>query len=178
MKLNTSQPPTIRTLSSKSFTNLLYFDITSVSGKSVARTQKCYFRYYGCPDQLTFKKWSDFENLFYCRYLVPIWDGLCKIFFSSSIGTSDRYIQQIDRSMKTFYNFYNFHILGIVQFKLNSRVVLLRILPQNICLNRLISIEYENKWNIWLSQIYRVHATDELFGHFSKINFPNKWKSF
>ena len=86
-KLNTSQPPTIRSLTSwidliKSFTNLLYFDITSISRNSVGRTQACCFRYYSCPEELTFKKkWSDFENLFYCRYLVPIWDGLCKISF-------------------------------------------------------------------------------------------------
>ena len=50
--------------------------------------------------------------------------------------------------MTTFYNFRNFNILGIVQFKFNSHIVLLYILFQSRCLNRLISIEYKNKWNI------------------------------
>ena len=72
-------------------------------------------------------------------------------FFSSSIDTSDRYIQQIDRAMKTFYNFYDFHILGIGQFKFNSLIVLLHILSQSTCLNRLISIEYKNKRNILIA---------------------------
>ena len=72
-------------------------------------------------------------------------------FFSSSIGTSNRYVQQIDRTMKTFYNFYDFHILGIVQFKFNSLIVLLHILSQSTCLNRLISIEYKNKRNILIA---------------------------
>ena len=96
------------------------------------------------------KKQSYFKNLFYCRYLVPIWNNLCKIFFLPSIGTSDRYVQQIDRAMKT-YNFCNFNILGIVQFKFNSLIVLLHILSQSTCLNRLISIEYKNKWNILIT---------------------------
>ena len=60
-----SQPPTI--LESldliKTFTNPLYFDITSISGKSVGRTQKCYFRYHRCPKQLTFKKMKWFWKL-------------------------------------------------------------------------------------------------------------------
>ena len=94
-------------------------------------------------------------------------------FFSSSIGTSDRYVQQIDRAMKT-YNFCNFNILGIVQFKFNSLIVLLHILSQSTCLNRLISIEYKNKRNILIASIYRWHPTDPHFGQFPKINFPNK----
>ena len=134
----------------KSYTNLLYFDTTSISGKSVGRTQKCYFHYYRCPEQLTFKKWRDFENSFSYQYLVPIWNGLCKIFFSSSIGTSDRYVQQIDRAMTT-YNFCNFNILGIVQFKFNSHIVLSHILSKSPCLNWLISIEYKNKWSILIT---------------------------
>ena len=72
-------------------------------------------------------------------------------FFSSSIGTSGRYVQQIDRAMTTFYNFCNFNILGIVQFKFNSPIVLLHTLSQSTCLNRLISMKYENKWNILIS---------------------------
>ena len=124
------------------------------------------------------KKWSDFENLFYCWYLVPIWDGLCKIFFfSSSIRTSDRYVQKIDRAMITFYNFCNFNILGIFQFKSNSPIVLLHILSQSTCLNKLILTEYKNKI-FWLPQIYRVHPTHEHFGQLSKINIPNKCWSF
>ena len=120
----------------KSFTSLLYFDITSISGKSVGRTQKCYFRYCSYPDQLIFKK----MKLFFI-----------KIFFSSSISTSDSYVQQIDRAMTTFYNICNFNILGIVQFKFNSPIVLLHILSESTCLNRLISIEYKNKWNILIT---------------------------
>ena len=69
-------------------------------------------------------------------------------FFSSSISTSDRYVQQIDWAMKIFYNFCNFNILGLVQFKFNSPIVLLHILSQSTCFNRLISIKYNNKWNI------------------------------
>ena len=38
-------------------------------------------------------------------------------FFTSSVGTSDRYVQQIYRAMTT-YNFCNFNILGIFQFTL------------------------------------------------------------
>ena len=68
-----------------------------------------------------------------------------------SIGTSGRYVRQIDRAMTTFYNFWNFNILGIVQFKFNSPIVLLHILFQSIFLNRLISIEYKNKSNILIT---------------------------
>ena len=96
---------------------------------------------------MNIKKWSDFENLVYCRYLVPIWDGLCEIFFFVVV----MYVRQIDRTMTTFYNFWNFNILGIVQFKFNPPFVLLHILSQSICLSRLISIEYKNKWNILIT---------------------------
>ena len=107
-------------------------------------------------------KW--FWKLFYCRYLVPMWDGLCKIFFSSLIGTSDRYVRQIDRAMKT-YNFFYFNILGIVQFKFNSPIVLLHILTKSPCLNRLISIEYNN-----IVYIRQMH----ILVNSRKTNFPNK----
>ena len=100
---------------------------------------------------INIKKWSDFENVLYCRYLVSIWSGLCKIFFSSSIGTSNRYVRQIDRAKASFYNFSNFNILGVVQFKFNSPIVLLHILSQSTCLNGLISIESNNKWNILIT---------------------------
>ena len=49
-------------------------------------------------------------------------------FLSSSIGTSDRYVQQIDRAITNFYNFFNFNILSIVQFRYNSPIVLLHLL--------------------------------------------------
>ena len=68
-----------------------------------------------------------------------------RFFFPSSIDSSDRYVQQIDTAMKTFYSFCNFNILGIVQFKSNSPIVLLYILSQSTCLNGLISAEYKNK---------------------------------
>ena len=153
LKLLSHQPSVIWALESpnfiKSFTYLLYFDISSISGKPVERTQKCYFRYYRCPEQLTFKKWSDFENLFYI--LSPNMRRFVQDFISLSIGTSDRYIQQIDRATTIFYNFCNFNIFGIVQLKFNSPIVLLHILSQNTCLNRLILIEYKNKWNILIT---------------------------
>ena len=66
-------------------------------------------------------------------------------FFLSSIDTSDGYVQQIDRAMTTFYNFCNFNILDIVQFKFNSPIILLHNLSQSTSLNRLILIEYKNE---------------------------------
>ena len=155
---NTSQPPTIRTLISgiTRFDQklyfiwskaLLYFEITSISGKSVGRTQECYFRYYRCPEQLTFKKMKWFWKLILLSILSPTMRRFLQIFFY----VVDRYVQQIDRAMKTFYNFCNFDISGIVQFKFNSPFVLLHILSQSTCLNRLISIEYKNKWNILIT---------------------------
>ena len=135
----------------KSFTNLLYFDITSISEKSVGRTQKCYFRCYRCPEQLTFKKMRWFWKLILLSILSPNMRRFVQDFFSSSIGTSDRYVQQIYRAMKTFYNICNFNILDINQFKFNSPIVLLHILSQSTYLNRLVSIEYKNKWNILIT---------------------------
>ena len=58
---------------------------------------------------------------------------------------SERYVWQIDRAMKVVYKFCNFNILGIIQFKFNSPIVLHHILSPNTYLNRLISIEYKNK---------------------------------
>ena len=84
------------------------------------------------------------KTYFFCRYLDPI-------LFWLSIGTSDRWVQQINRAMTTFYDFCNFDILGIVQFRFNSSTLLLHILSQSTCLNRLISIEYKNKWNILIT---------------------------
>ena len=92
-----------------------------------------------------------FENLFFRRYLVPIWDGLCKIVFFVVDSTFNMYVRQIDRAIATFYNFCNFNILGIIQFKFNSPIVLLHILSKSTFLNRLISIEYKNKWNILIT---------------------------
>ena len=121
LKLLSHQPSVIWALESlnfiKSFTYLLYFDITSISGKPVERTQKCYFRYYRCPEQLTFKKMKWFWKLILLSILSPNMRRFVQDFFSSSIGTSDRYVQQIYRAMTT-YNFCNFNILGIFQFKL------------------------------------------------------------
>ena len=78
-----------------------------------------------------------------------------RFFFTSSIRKSDRYVRQIKRAMKT-YNFCNFNILGTVQFKFKSPTVLLHILSQSTCFNRLISIEYKNKWNILIiSNLWR-----------------------
>ena len=71
-----------------------------------------------------------FENLFFRRYLVPIWDGLCKIVFFVVDSTSDMYVRQIDKAIATFYNFCSFNILGIIQFKFNSPIVLLHILSK------------------------------------------------
>ena len=144
----------------KSFTNLIYFDKTSVSAKSVGYIQECYFRYYRCPEQLTFKKMKWFWKLFCCRYLVPMWD---------------RYVQQIDRAMKTFYNFFNFNILGIVQFKFNSPIVLLHILSQSTCLNRLISIEYNNIVCIRQMHIL-VNSRKTLFPNKCWFFFPKRFK--
>ena len=67
-------------------------------------------------------------------------------FFTSSIGTSGRYVQQIDRAITT-YNFCNFNILGIFHFQFISSIVLLHILSQS----RLILIEYKNEWNILIT---------------------------
>ena len=100
-------------------------------------------------EQLIFKKMKWFWKLILLP-IVPIW-GLCKIFFLPLIDTSDRYVRQIDRANTTFYNFWNFNIFGIVQFKFNSPIVLLHILSQSMCLNTLISIEYKNKWNIFIA---------------------------
>ena len=61
------------------------------------------------------------------------------------------YFQQSDRAMTVVYNFCNFNILGIVQFKFNSPIVLFHILSQSTCLNRLISIEHKNKGNILIA---------------------------
>ena len=94
-----------------------------------------------------------------------------RFFFTSSIRKSDRYVRQIDRSMKTFYNFCNFNILGILQFKFNSPIVLLHILSQSTCLNRLISIEYKNKWNILI--------ISNLWCTYERCTFCiTNWKSF
>ena len=71
-------------------------------------------------------------------------------FLTCSIGTSDRYVQQIDRAITT-YNFCNFNILGIFHFQIISSIVLLHILSQSTCLSRLIFIEYKNKWNILIT---------------------------
>ena len=61
------QPSVLSALESldliKSFTNPLYFDVTSISVKSVERTQKCYFCYYKCLEQLTFKEMKWFWKL-------------------------------------------------------------------------------------------------------------------
>ena len=123
-----------------------------VSGKSVGRTQKCYFRYYRCPEQLTFKKMKWFWKLILLSILSPNMRRFVQdFFFSSLVGTSERYARQIDRAMATFYNFCNFNNLRRVQFKFNSPIVLLHILSQSTCLNRLISIGYKNKWNILIT---------------------------
>ena len=99
-------------------------------------------------------------------------------FFLSSIDTSDRYVQQIDRAMTTFYNFCNFNILDIVQFKFNSPITLLHNLSQSTSLNRLILIEYKNELIILITSNLCVYPTDAHLGQFSKINFPNKYWFF
>ena len=99
-------------------------------------------------------------------------------FFLSSIDTSDRYVQQIDRAMTTFYNFCNFNILDIVQFKFNSPITLLHNLSQSTSLNRLILIEYKNELIILITSNLCVYPTDAHLGQFSKINFPNKYCFF
>ena len=60
----------------------------------------------------------------------------------------DRYVRHINRAMTTFYNFCNVNILGIAQIKFNLPIVLLHILSKSTYFNRLISIEFNNKWNI------------------------------
>ena len=99
-------------------------------------------------------------------------------FFLSSIDTSDRYVQQIDRAMTAFYNFCNFNILDIVQFKFNSPIILLHNLSQSTSLNRLILIEYKNELIILITSNLCVYPTDAHLGQFSKINFPNKYWFF
>ena len=99
-------------------------------------------------------------------------------FFLSSIDTSDRYVQQIHRAMTTFYNFCNFNILDIVQFKFNSPITLLHNLSQSTSLNRLILIEYKNELIILITSNLCVYPTDAHLGQFSKINFPNKYWFF
>ena len=144
----TSQPPTIRNLSSgiTKFHQKLYLSTLFWYNFNFWKTCWTY-------TEMLFSLHSKNEVILRtCSiYLVPIWDGLCKIFISLSIGRSDRYIQQIDRATTIFYNFCNFNIFGIVQLKFNSPIVLLHILSQNTCLNRLILIEYKNKWNILIT---------------------------
>ena len=93
-------------------------------------------------------KW--FWALILLSTLSPNMGRFVQDFFTSSIGTSDRYVQQIDRAMTT-YNFCNFNILGIFQFQFTSPIVLLHILSQSTCLSRLIFIEYKKKWNILIT---------------------------
>ena len=112
----------------KSFTNLLYFHITSISGKSVGRTQNCYFCYYRCPEQLTLKKMKWFWKLI----LLPILSPNTRRFVEDFFSVIDRCVRQIDRAMAIFYNFWNFTILGIIQFKFNSSAVLIHVLPQSM----------------------------------------------
>ena len=97
------------------------------------------------------------ENMKWCWKLIllsilsPNMRRFVQDFFWWSLGTSDRYVQQIDRAVTTFYNFCNFNILGIVQFKFNSSIFLFYILYQSTCLNRWVLIKYKNKWNILIT---------------------------
>ena len=100
---------------------------------------------------INIKKMKWFWKRILLSILSPNIRRFVQDFFSLSIGTSDRYVQQIDRAMTIFYNFCNFNIFGIIQFKFNSPIVLLHILSHSTCLNRLISIEYKNRWNILIT---------------------------
>ena len=108
-------------------------------------------------------------------FLLSILSPNVRQFVQDFFFVVDRYVQQIDRAMKTFYNFFYFNILGIVQFKFNSPIVLLHILSQSTCLNRLISIEYNNI--VYIRQMHiLVNSRKTLFPNKCWFFFPKRFK--